>query len=162
MILTNQSTVSWWIWTNESAPLCWDDQTRIWSADFYVFTPLVGPVRLPILVDIENEGSSIAFIHRDLLAPVRTHHRSGHQGETAEILPCSGVESSSWADWFQVKFNADLAQVSLTARRNWKSSWCSSRVSILNDKLYCRLHRRSVWQKKLHLAFNSGDLKFTF
>ena len=89
MILTNQSTVSGWIWTKERSPLWWDDQTEIWSAEFYVFTPLVGPVRLPILVDIENEGSSIAFIHRDPLTPVRTHHRSGHQGETAEILPGS-------------------------------------------------------------------------
>ena len=52
----------------------------------YVFAPLVGPVRLPILVDIENQGSSVAFLHRDVLASVRAHQGSRHKGETAGIV----------------------------------------------------------------------------
>ena len=40
----------------------------------YVFAPLVGPVRLPILVDIEDQGSLIALLHRDVLTSVGTHH----------------------------------------------------------------------------------------
>ena len=59
----------------------------IWSVKFgYVFAPLVGPVRLSILVDIENQGTSVTFLHCDVLASVRAHQGSRHQGETAGIV----------------------------------------------------------------------------
>ena len=124
-----------------SATSC-SDQMRLDQSDkfSYVFAPLVGPVRLPILVEIEDQGSSIALLHRDVLTSVGTHQGGRHQGEAAAILRrLSG-------DWTvsQCEVNDHLPQVSLTASRNWKSSWSSSWVSSLNDKLYCRLHRRSV------------------
>ena len=52
----------------------------------YVFTPVVGPVRLPILVEVENQGPSIALLHRDVLTSVGAHQGGRHQGETAAIL----------------------------------------------------------------------------
>ena len=48
----------------------------------YVFAPLVCPVRRPVLVDSENQGSRVALLHGDLLTSVGAHQGSGHQGET--------------------------------------------------------------------------------